>query len=455
MAISLSHVSKPKGLELYEEHVNAQWAKLLRVLRMDVEYARCLGAELETRDGRRILDFISGYCVHNIGHNHPWVVAALKEELDRLGPAMLQSHVSEIAGELSSRLCRSAGGNIKRVYFANSGSEGVDTAIKFARAKTGRPGILYAEGGFHGLTTGSLALMSNPFWTDGFGPFMPGTEAVPWGDLHALKTKLASLKFAAFIVEPIQAESGVRSPEPRYLKDAKELCRRHGALLVLDEVQTGLCRTGPFLAAHRFDVEPDIAVLAKALSGGLIPVAAVLMTDEVSGAVFSSLSRAFVHSSTFGENSLAMRVGLATLDVLERENLGARAEASGERLRARLKERLSKFEMFEETRGAGQLTAVRFKAPRSLALRAAFGSLSRVHPGLFGQILVMRLFRDHGILCQICANDFMALKIAPPLVATDEHIGRFVDGLASVMELAHSSPAFWSEALGLVRRMAV
>ena len=162
-----------------------------------------------------MLDFISGYCVHNIGHNHPRLVAALKAELDAAGPAMLQSHVSDLAGELAGRLCRRAGGRLAKAFFASSGSEGIETVIKFARAHTGRSAILYAADGFHGLTCGALSLMSNPFWKERFGPMLPGTEPVPFGDLEALQQKLAGKSFAAFVLEPVQAESGVLVPAER------------------------------------------------------------------------------------------------------------------------------------------------------------------------------------------------------------------------------------------------
>ena len=197
---------------LYEKYVNPQWVRLLDVLGMNVHYTSCLGSELITDNGRRILDFNSGYCVHNVGHNHPGVARALKDELDRNGPAMLQGHVPEIAGELAERLCAQAGGNLSKVFFCSSGSEGVEAVIKFARAHTGRPGILYASGGFHGLTCGALSLMDNPFWTAEFGPLLPDTQAVPFGDLDKLAEQLSTKRFAAFVVEPIQAEAGVIMP---------------------------------------------------------------------------------------------------------------------------------------------------------------------------------------------------------------------------------------------------
>ena len=447
-----SPVSAPSSDALYSERVNPEWVKLLNLLEMNARYERCLGAELWTTEGRRILDFLSGYCVHNTGHNHPAIVEAIKAELDRGGPAMLQSNVPALAGELAERLCERAGGRLRKAFFCSSGSEGIEAAIKFSRIHTGRTGLLYAERAFHGLTCGALSLMGDPFWRDGFGPMLPETEPVPFGSLEPLERKLATGRFAAFIVEPIQGEGGIRVPEPQYLEGAQALCRRHGALFVLDEVQTGMYRTGPFLAAHHFRVEPDMVVLAKALSGGLIPCGALLMSDAVYHSVYRSLKRAIVHTSTFSENILAMRAGLATLEALERERLGERASAAGEYLRGRLREALSGYEMVKQVRGMGLLNGIEFRAPEAIGLRIPFETFRRIHPGMFGQIVVMRLFRDNGILTQICGNDFLTLKAAPPLVVEDSHLDAFVRAVAGTVELMHAPGAFWSEALGLARR---
>jgi len=438
---------------LYGSHVNPQWVRLLDVLRMNVQYTHCLGAELHLSDGSKLLDFLSGYCVHNTGHNHPRIVRAIKEELDRTGPAMLQSHVPELAGELAGRLCGLARGRLNKVFFCSSGSEGVEAAIKFARAHTRRAALLSAQGAFHGLTCGALSLMGDSFWSEGFGPLLRGAESVPFGSLQTLEEKLASGRFAAFIVEPVQGEGGIRVPDPEYLQAAQTLCRRHGSLLVLDEVQTGLYRTGRFLAAHHFRLDPDIVVLAKALSGGLIPSGAVLMSDAVYHSVYSSLKRAIVHTSTYSENSLAMRAGLATLDVLERERLGDRAAEAGEELRRRLRGMIGRYEMVKEIRGLGLLSGIEFQAPRQLRLRVPFEAFQKIHPGMFGQVMVMGLFR-RGVLTQVCGNNFLVLKVAPPLVIDDAEIEEFLFAIEQLVEAMHSSSSgFWSEPLGIARRV--
>jgi len=438
--------------DLYRRNVNPQWVNLLDLLQMNVRYERCEGVELFTDDGRRILDFLSGYCVHNTGHNHPRIVSALQSELARSGPAMLQSHVPELAGELAAKLCDRSGGRLQKCFFCSSGSEGIEAVIKFARACTGRNGMVYASGAFHGLTCGALSMMGDSSWSRGFGPLLAGMEEVKFGDLAGLERKLEARTMAAVILEPIQGEAGIRVPGDDYLPGVQALCRKYGTLFVLDEVQTGLGRTGKFLAAHHYGVEPDMVVLAKALSGGLIPVGAVLMSDEVYESVYDSLKRAIIHTSTYSENGLAMRAGLATLEVLADEDLASQAERLGNYLCGRLRERLAAFEMVKDVRGLGLMSGIEFAAPQHLRLRIAFEAFKKIHPAMFGQMVVMRMFRDKNILTQVCGNNFMVLKVAPPLVVNVEQCDEFVDAVSDVVEAVHSSSAFWSDALGLAGR---
>jgi ornithine--oxo-acid transaminase len=452
-AVAARTGATPATGALYRERVNPQWVRLLDVLQMNVRYSRCLGAELFSSDGRRYLDFLSGYCVHNAGHNHPYIVAALKEELGRCGPAMIQTHASELAGELAARLCKRAGGRLTQVFFASSGSEGIESAIKFSRAHTRRDGLLFLDGAFHGLTCGALSLMGSSFWKTGFGALLPGAEQLRFGDLDLLRTRLATEKYAALFLEPIQAEAGVRFFSPEYLHEVQSLCRRFGTLLVVDEVQTGLCRTGEFLASKHLGIDPDIVVLAKALSGGLVPSGAVLMTEGIYDSVYGSLQRSILHTSTYSENGLAMRAGLATLDVLEQEHLGERSARMGALLLQRLRESLAGFDMVRDVRGLGLFCGIEFGAPKHFRHRVPFEAFLRIHPGMFGQMLVMRLFTEQGILTQMCGNNFLVLKIAPPLIINEEQIAEFVAAVRNVVELIHSSMEFWTDALNLARRV--
>ena len=418
---------------------------------MNVRYTQCSGTVMRTENGRDILDFLSGYCVHNTGHNHPHIVSALQEELGRNGPAMVQSHVPDLAGQLAAILCSRAGGRLNKVFFCSSGSEGVEAAMKFARAYTGRTGFLYAQGAFHGLTMGALSLMGDEFWRQGFGPLLNDCNEVPFDDLDALQSALAAGQYAALVLEPMQGEAGIVVPQPDYLIEAQKLCRQHGTLLILDEVQTGLGRTGKFLAAHHSGVQPDMVILAKALSGGLVPVGAVLMTDEIYGAVYNSLKRSIVHTSTYSENALAMRAGLATVEVIEEEGLAEHAENMGIILREGLSHALRDYEMVAEVRGRGLFCGIAFRTPKQLSRRAAFEAFRAIHPGLFGQVVVMNLF-ERGVLTQMCGNNFMVLKAAPPLTVSEAEVAQFVDVVHEVVELMHSSRSFWTDALGMARR---
>jgi len=436
----------------YANYVNPIWVKLLSALGMNVSYTHCSGSELYTADGRTILDCLSGYCVHNVGHNHPFVVSQLVSELQSQSPAMVQSNVVKEAGALARTLCENAGGKVSKVFFCSSGSEGIEAVIKFARAHTGRTDLVYAAGAFHGLTCGALSLMGSDFWRESFGPMLGGTREVPFGDLAAMEKLLMTKTIAAVVLEPIQAEAGIVLPPAGYLAEVQRLCRTYGTLFILDEVQTGMGRTGTFLAGQRYGAEPDMIVMAKALSGGLVPCAAVLMTDEIYKSVFHSLRRAFIHTSTFSENSLAMRAGLATMHVLQEERLATRADSLGNEFREQLRVALTPYEMVKEVRGEGMLTGIEFQAPRNLPMRISFEAFKAVHPGLFGQILVMRLFNDKNILTQICGNNFMVLKLAPPLTTSEQQIHYFVESIRGVIETVHSSRVFWSDALNLGRR---
>jgi ornithine--oxo-acid transaminase len=281
---------------------------------------------------------------------------------------------------------------------------------------------------------------------------LPHTHEVPFNDPAALARVLHKERIAAVVLEPVQGEAGIVLPDRDYLMQVQELCRKHGALFVLDEVQTGIGRTGRFLAAQHYGLSPDMVILAKALSGGLIPVAAVLMTEDIYDAVYSSLRRAIIHTSTYSENGLAMRAGLATLEVLDREQLTSRADTLGSYLRERLTAALEGYEMVSGIRGLGLMNGIVFQPPRQLRMKLSFEAFKAIHPGMFGQMVVRRLFQHHNVLSQICGNNFMVLKVAPPLVIELEQIDRYVDAITDVVDALHSSGAFWSDALELGRR---
>src|SRR3954466_12929055 len=287
---------------MHSRHLNEQLVRVLKTIGYDVGFQKGQGQYLFDRDGARYLDLLSGFGVFAIGRNHPVLRDALKSVLDSELPNLVQLDVSTLAGILAERLLAHVP-YLDKVFFANSGAEAVEGAIKFARTATGRPGLVFCDHAYHGLTNGALSLNGDAVFRDGFGPLLPDCIGIPFNDLVALERAWSSGNIAAFIVEPIQGK-GVNMPADGYLQGAAELCHRHGTLFVADEIQTGMGRTGLFLAVEHWNVEPDMVLLSKALSGGHMPVSAVLMRRPIYEKMFDRMDRAVVHGSTFAKNDL-------------------------------------------------------------------------------------------------------------------------------------------------------
>jgi ornithine--oxo-acid transaminase len=333
---------------------------------------------------------------------------------------------------------------LDKALFLNSGSEAVEAAIKFARAATGRPGIAYCEHAFHGLSYGALSLNGSDIFRSGFEPLLPGCIRVAFNDLVALERALHSQTVAAFIVEPIQGK-GVKLPSNDYLKSAADLCRRYGTLFIADEVQTGLGRTGRFLAVEHWGVEPDMVLLAKTLSGGHVPVAAVLARKKIFDKVFDRMDRAVVHGSTFGANDLAMTAGIATLDVLMSERLIEKAARVGERLLHGLAAMIPQYEFLRDVRGKGLMIGIEFGPPRSLKLKAAWHTLEASGQGLYCQLITLPLFKEHKILSQVAGHASHTIKLLPALVISDADCDWVINAFNSVIRDSENVPgAMWS-----------
>ncbi len=323
---------------------------------------------------------------------------------------------------------------------ANSGTEAVEAAIKIARAATGRPRVLYAEHAFHGLTLGALSINGNDEFRDGFGPLLAGCQAVPFGDEDALLAELARGDVAALVLEPVQGK-GVNLPPPGYLAAAQRLCRDAGTLFVCDEVQTGVGRTGRFLALEHWALEPDIVCLAKALSGGYVPIGAVLVSRRVFDAVFDGMERAVRHGSTFGGNDLAAAAALATLRVLDAEHLVERAERLGTLLLELTRPLAEEFEVVREVRGLGLMWAIEFGPPSGAVGRRLWDRVERRQPGLFSQLITVPLFHRHHILCQVAGHRMNVIKALPALTVSEQEIERFAAALRETIAEAERYPA--------------
>ena len=441
-----------RNYELHAAHVNPQFAKVLKTIGFDHVYVRAQGPYLWDDAGRQYLDFLSGYAVCNMGRNHPVIRQALADLLALDWPSMVQFEAPLLSGLLAEDLKRRTAGRFDHVFFTNSGTEGIEAAIKFAKCATGRPGIVGTERAFHGLSTGALSINGCESFTEGFGPFLPGTRTIPFNDLAALEGELARGDVAAFIVEPIQGK-GVHLPRPGYLADAARLCHRFGALFVADEVQTGVGRTGSFLAIDQEgDVDADLVVMSKALSGGYLPVGAVLARRAVWAKVFSSMDRAIVHSSTFHQGAMAMTAGLASLSVYDEERLDENARRIGERLRAGLEAMKPRFEYIREIRVRGLMLAVEFGEPRSLSLKAGWKLVNAMDRNLFAQAVVIPLMEDHRILSQVAGHNQAVLKLIPPLTITDADVTWFLQAFEQVMVRLHRFPG---PAFDVLKRLGV
>jgi len=436
---------------LHEQYVNQTLVKVLRTIGFDKVYARAEGAYLFDMDGQPYLDFLSGYGVYNIGRNHPVVRKAIEDTLAMDLPNMVQMDCALLSGLLAEKIVEITPPHLDAVFFANSGTEAVEGALKFARAATGRERILSLTGAYHGLSYGSLSVTANPHFQEGFGPLLPATEQVRFDDIDDLEQKLRAGNVAAFIAEPIQGK-GVHIPSDDYFPKAQALCHKYGALFIMDEVQTGMARTGKLFGFEHWQLEPDIITLSKALSGGYVPVAAIVTRRSIYQGVFSRLDRCVVHSTTFGRNNLAMVCGLAAIDVIQREGLSERAANVGDKLLARLRALAHKHDTLREVRGKGCMLAIEFHQPRALKLKMAWKAIHAVDKGLFAQMIVTPLLQKHRILAQVAGHNMDVVKILPPLIIGDQEIEQFVNGLDEVLgDLGKFPGPLWDFGSNLVK----
>jgi ornithine--oxo-acid transaminase len=427
-------------MALNDRYLNPQMGRILRTLGFDKVWVGGEGAYLIAADGDRYLDLFGGYGVFAVGRNHPEVIAAVQEVMSARTGNLPQLGVTLLSGVLAEQLLARAPERVAAMVPANSGTEAVEAAIKIARAATGRPRVLYAEHAFHGLSLGSLSLNGNPEFRDGFGPLLPGCEAIGFGDLDALAEGLAGGDVAAFVVEPVQGK-GVNLPPPGYLPGAQELCREAGTLFVCDEVQTGIARTGRFLALEHWSLEPDLICVAKALSGGLVPIGAVLVSRAAFERVFDGMERAVRHGSTFGGNDLAAAAALATLRVLERERLVERAERIGALLLELTEPLVERFEVVKQVRGLGLMWAIEFGPPAGAGARRLWETVERRQPGLFSQLITVPLFHEHRILCQVAGHHMNVIKALPALTIEESEIRRFAAALEQTIAAAERYPS--------------
>jgi len=428
-----------ENFDLHARYLNPQLTRVVTTLGFDRLYERGEGCYLFDEHDARYLDLLSGFGVFALGRAHPVIKDALHQALDADLPNMVQMDCALLPGLLAEQLVARSPENIERVVFANSGAEAVEAAIKFARAATKRSRIVYLSHAYHGLTTGALALNGSPSFKKGFGALLEDVTEVPFGDVDALRTELSRGDVAAFIAEPIQGK-GVYELDRATWQEISAAVRRAGALFICDEVQTGLGRTGAFYAFEHYGINPDIITVSKALSGGYVPVGAMLTSDSIVRSVYRSMDQAMVHSTTFKGNQLAMVAGLATLQVFDDEHVVEHALAMGELWRTKLDALALRHEFLHLVRGRGQMIGLEFGPPRSFRAKVRYRAVESARTALFAQSLVVPLFHRYRILTQVAADNVNIIKLLPPLIAAEAEIDQFVLALDELLgDVEHSS----------------
>ena len=455
MAFDLKEIISARlgeNYQLHERHLNRTLVAAQRVIGFDKVYARAEGAYLYDMDNAAYLDFLSGYSVFNIGRNHPMVKQAIRDVLDLDLPNMVQMDCSLLSGLLAEALTKRTPPYLDAVFFCNSGTEAIEGALKFARAATGRKRVISLESAFHGLSLGSLSLMGCESFTEGFGPLMEGFDArIALDDLEALERQLSSRDVAAFVIETVQGK-GCKSPKSDFFVQAQALCRKYGTLLISDEIQTGLGRTGKMFGFQHWNLEPDIITLAKTLSGGYVPCGAIIARRDIYQKTFSRMDRCVVHSTTFGRNNLAMACGLAALEIIDSEHLIENSERMGTLLMQKVDNLREKHSFIKEVRGKGLMIGIEFQEPKEFKLKMAWKVLHKIDKVLFAQMVVSQLLSKHRILTQVAGHAMDVMKILPPLIITEREVDMFVNALDDVLSDCRKFPGpMWELGNNFVR----
>jgi putrescine aminotransferase len=383
-------------LELYNRHVNPWLARLMNFAGFSTEVTG-EGCWIRDVEGRRFLDCLGGYGVFSFGHRHPRIIEAVRRQLDHM-PLSGKAFFNEGQARLAARLASLAPEGVDYAFFCNSGAEAVEASLKFARLATGGKGFVSTAGGYHGKSLGALAVTGREKYRSPVEPLMPGVEFVPFGDVEALAHAVGA-ETAGVILEPVQGEGGIHLPPTGYLRAAREICDKTGALLILDEVQTGMGRTGKVFACEHEGVSPDLMTLAKALGGGVMPIGACMGTSEVWEKVYSK--NPLMHTSTFGGNPLACAAALAACDVLEEEGLASAAEARGMELVKGLRSVDSP--LVAEVRGLGLMIGVEF----------AFDEV--------GELVIAQMMK-RDLVAAYTLNNPRVVRFEPPLTISSEEV---------------------------------
>ncbi|MDD4335160.1 MAG: aspartate aminotransferase family protein [Desulfotomaculaceae bacterium] len=431
--ISLDSAVKQNRQQVAENHktyLNAGLATMLGLLDFDKQFVRAEGVYVWDSKGDRYLDFLGAYGALNTGHNHPRILAALDRVKEM--PNLLQASLGTVVAALAKNLALITPGNLQRSFICNSGAEAVEGALKLARAASGRQKLIYCEGSFHGKTLGALAVTGRGKYQKDFQPLVPGCTAVPYGELDALADELKKEETAAFILEPVQGEGGIIIPPPGYLAEVRQICSKYGTLLIVDEIQTGLGRTGKLFACEHDGVTPDIMCLAKSLGGGIMPVGAYITTDEIWKKAYGGMEKALLHTSTFGGNTWAAAAAIAALEIILEENLPEKARETGEYLLGGLARLKEKYPLIKDVRGLGLMAGIEFNQPGGMASKISFGLATKLSEEYLGSLVAGELVNKHRIITAYTLNNPNVIRLEPPLSVSKDQIDVVLQALENI-----------------------
>lgn len=426
-------ISEKELRNIHKEYLNPGLVATMGLVKFDRLYTEAKGSIIRDNQGQEYIDFLGGYGALNLGHNPPEVLEAL-EKVKNL-PNILQASLGVTAAVLAHNLAQIAPGNLKRAFFCNSGAEAVEGALKLARIASKKEKIIYCEGSFHGKTLGALSVTGRNKYQKHFQPLIPNCHSVPFGCAESLEKALKDGDAAAFIVECIQGEGGIIVPPQGYLKKVRELCSQYEALLIVDEIQTGLGRTGKMFACEHEEVVPDIMCLAKSLGGGIMPIGAYITTEKIHNSGYGSMEKALLHTSTFGGNNLACAAGIAALDTIIKKNLAREAEKKGQYLLERLQKLKDLYPIIKEVRGRGLMIGLELKGSNNSILnKLSGGTLENLSHEYFASLVAGKLLNEYHILTAYTLNNPNVIRIEPLLTIEYKQLDTLVEALEEIFQ---------------------
>lgn len=417
--------------ENYKEYINSSIVQLMGLLDFDKHFVKAEGTKVYDEDGKEYIDFLGGYGALNLGHNNKEVIAEVQKGIGL--PNILQASIYNFAGALAKDLAMITPGDLKKTFYGNSGAEAVEGALKLAKISSGKTKVIYCNNSFHGKSMGALSVTGREKYQKPFKPLVPDCYAVPYGDADALEDMLKSLSdVAAFIVEPIQGEGGINVPPEGYLKRARELCTQYGAYMVIDEIQTGFGRTGYMFACEAEDVVPDIMCFAKSLGGGIMPIGGYITTEEIWKSAYGSVEKAFLHTSTFGGNTLACAAGMASIKYIVENDLPNKAKEKGEYFLKKLNELKEKYPVIKDARGRGLMIGLEFEEQQGLLNKLTSGKINELSKEYFASLVSGKLMNDYGIITAYTLNNPNVIRLEPPLIVEYEEIDKVINSLEDI-----------------------